>query len=80
MNIAYGTYETGRCNDFASQLELQHVSSNYPVLEIHVAGKDLKKLDVGSPSDPMVVMPFNMETGLKLIEPKPFPIMLIHNL
>lgn len=32
------------------------ITANYPILNIHVSCKDLVKLDIGSQSDPMIVM------------------------
>ena len=56
MAIAFRDYETERANDFANQAELLHVASNYPIIEMNISGRDLVKLDIGSPSDPMVIM------------------------
>lgn len=56
MAIAFSQFETDKANDFANQEELLHVSSNYPTIEMNVSGRDLVKLDIGSPSDPMVIM------------------------
>ncbi|KAK8893511.1 hypothetical protein M9Y10_021933 [Tritrichomonas musculus] len=66
MNIAYGNYHStqNKINtgtQSVSNDNFTDVAVNVPIINIHAGCRNLKKLDVGSASDPMVVMfiPFN---------------------
>ncbi|KAH0790512.1 Copine family protein [Histomonas meleagridis] len=63
MAVAYGGMKLGNQNgklnnstQAVSNTGIIDNASNDPIINIHVSCKDIIKLDVGSPSDPMVVM------------------------
>ena len=58
MKIAY----MSKPNDSVTNLYTHNISSNHPIIEIHVSCKDLIKLDVGSESDPMCIF-FTQDNG-----------------
>ncbi|EAY06576.1 Copine family protein [Trichomonas vaginalis G3] len=62
MSIAYGAWKPQSIKSTNSgQVEVQNTSSaevtgDAPIIDMHVGGKELKKMDIGSESDPMCVL------------------------
>ncbi|OHS96833.1 Copine family protein [Tritrichomonas foetus] len=62
MSVAYGTWHQtqAKINNglqaVGNSTEILDTASNAPIINIHVSCKNIEKLDVGSESDPMVVM------------------------
>lgn len=62
MNIAYGNWQpthnkiNSKTQSVLNNDTIDDAPSTLPIINIHVSCRNLKKLDVGSDSDPMVVM------------------------
>ena len=62
MNIAYGAFKPNKIRTTNSgtveinNQQVPMVSADEPIIDIHVQGKNLKKMDIGSESDPMCVL------------------------
>ena len=62
MNIAYGNWKPAHntinigTQSVSNNNSIFEIPTNVPIIHIHVSCKNLKKLDIGTASDPMVVM------------------------
>jgi hypothetical protein len=62
MNIAYGLFkppsvsQTNQGTVSVNNLQQADVADSTPIIDIHVQGSNLKKMDIGSESDPMCVL------------------------
>lgn len=74
MSIAYGVSSGGAArgitkdkSSVGNSISVGDNTTGYPVIDIHVSCKNLAKMDIGSPSDPMAVM-FTMGSDGKYVE------------
>ena len=62
MNIAYGNWKpthntiNSGTQSVSNNNSIINIPANVPMINIHISCKNLKKLDIGTASDPMVVM------------------------
>lgn len=62
MNIAYASYkpsnvrQTNKGTVAVENARVADVANSAPVIDIHLQGRELKKMDIGSESDPMCVL------------------------